>query len=202
VVQVVSGKSLADYARETIFTPLGMQDTGFHLEDTREIARQYLATETGEIQEMDRTNPFVFTRNYDSGGAGAVGCVDDYIRFADALACGGVGANGYRMLREETVEKIRSIQVQGVSFQNSFTCVKGDEYGYGLGVRVRKKPTSWGLAEGEFGWDGAAGTYLLIDPVKHISVVVAMHLRNWPTIFRGEHLRIAEQVYTEFFGKN
>ena len=202
VVEVVSGKRFADYARDTVFAPLGMPNTGFHLEDTREIARQYMATQTGEIQEMDRINPFVFTRNYDSGGAGAVGCVDDYIRFADALACGGVGENGYRLLQEETVQKIREVQVQGVSFQNSFTCVQGDEYGYGLGVRVRKKPTAWGLDAGEFGWDGAAGTYLLIDPVKHISVVVGMHLRNWPVLFRGEHLRITERLYTDFFGKN
>ena len=103
------------------------------------------------------------------------------------------------MLREETVEKIRSIQVQGVSFQNSFTCVQGDEYGYGLGVRVRKKPTSWGLAEGEFGWDGAAGSYVMIDPQRQVSVFIGMHVRNWPEVFTEKHLQIVESIYQAFF---
>ena len=31
---------------------------------------------------------------WESGGAGLVSCAEDYLKFADALACGGVGANG------------------------------------------------------------------------------------------------------------
>jgi CubicO group peptidase (beta-lactamase class C family) len=66
-----------------------------------------------------------------------------------------------------------------------------------LGVRVRKNATEWGLPEGEFGWDGAAGTYLMVDPVNQISIVIGMHVRNWPEVFMGEHLQLVQRAYED-----
>ncbi len=195
VIEVVSGKRFADYMREILFSPLGMDNTDFHLNDTREMTRQYIADADGRITEMARENSLVLGKNYDSGGAGVCGCVDDYIRFADALACGGVAKNGQRILQKSTIEQLRDARVGGISLQNSFTCVQGNEYGYGLGVRVRTKDTEWGLQKGEFGWDGAAGTYLMVDPAKEISVVIGMHVRSWPFVFADEHLEIVKRIY-------
>lgn len=59
------------------------------------------------------------------------------------------------------------------------------------------KPTSWGLPIGEFGWDGAAGSYVMMDPVHRISVFIGMHLDCWPRIFLGEHLKIVETLYND-----
>lgn len=195
VIEVASGKRFAEYMRETLFTPLGMNNTDFHLEEMREMTRQYLAGADGSITEMARENFLVLGKNYDSGGAGVCGCVNDYIRFADALACGGVAENGHRILQKETLDTLCNAGVGGISLQNSFTCVQGNEYGYGLGVRVRTKDTDWGLQKGEFGWDGAAGMYLMVDPARQISVVIGMHVRAWPNVFAGEHLGIVRQIY-------
>ena len=82
-----------------------------------------------------------------------------------------------------------------MAVNNNFTCVQGGDYGYGYGVRVRMKPTAWGLPAGEYGWDGAAGTYLMVDPVNRISVVIGMHVRNWPYCFRHEHLNLVKEIY-------
>lgn len=54
--------------------------------------------------------------------------------------------------------------------------MQGEDYGYGLGGRVRGKTTEWGLNKGEFGWDGAAGSYVMVDPEKKVSVFIGMHL--------------------------
>ena len=102
--------------------------------------------------------------------------------------------NDCRLLKEGTVELLRQETIASLGVDNSLTCVQGDEYGYGLGVRVRKKTTEWGLPIGEFGWDGAAGTYIMVDPINKISVVIGMHLRGWPNVFRGEHLRLVQCV--------
>lgn len=116
------------------------------------------------------------TPAYESGGAGLVFTVEDYIRFADALACGGISANGYQVVKEETLQKLVSKQFKTISVNNGFTCVQGEDYGYGLGGRVRGKTTEWGLNKGEFGWDGAAGAYVMVDPEKKVSVFIGMHL--------------------------
>ena len=62
-------------------------------------------------------------------------------------------------------------------------------------VRVRMTASPWGLPAGEFGWDGAAGTYLMVDPVNRISVVIGMHIRHWIYCFRHEHLNLVKEIY-------
>ena len=114
------------------------------------------------------------------------------------MACDGVAANGYQVLRKETLQQLVLGHLKEISVNNGFTCIQGEDYGYGLGVRVRQKTTDWGLSKGEFGWDGAAGSYVMVDPKKKISVFIGMHLRNWPAVFVGKHLEIVEKIYREF----
>ena len=197
VVEAASGKRFSEYMKEALFQPLGIKNTGFHTENEVDIAPIYAAKEDGTIVEIKRENELVFGENYDSGGAGAIGCVEDYSIFADAMACGGVGANGCRILQEKTVQAMRMEMPVSFSVNNTYTCVQGAEYGYGLGVRTRKIPTTWGLPVGEFGWDGAAGLYMMADPVKKISIVIGMHVKYWPYIFLGEHLRLVQCVYED-----
>lgn len=197
VVEVVSGKRFSEYMKEVIFQPLGMQSMGFHTEQLLEMEKLYQAKPSGEIIEIPINNELVYGENYDSGGAGVIGNVEEYARFADLLACGGKSEDGYMLLKKGTVDLLRQETIASLNVDNSFTCVQGDDYGYGLGVRVRKKQTDWGLPVGEFGWDGAAGTYIMADPINKISIVIGMHLRGWPNVFKGEHLRLVQCVYED-----
>ena len=54
------------------------------------------------------------------------------------------------------------------------------EYGYGLGVRTMLEPTVSGSIGpvGEFGWAGAAGAYMMIDPDNNLGVFYAEHMLN------------------------
>lgn len=197
VVERASGKRFSAYVDEVVCKPLGMESSGFHLDVP--LADTYFAN--GEkIEKRNNDNELVFTENYDSGGAGLISCVEDYARFAQTLACGGVWKDGYRLLSEDGLKQLRTCHNQQISVQNTFTCIQGDDYGYGLGVRVRLKELEWGLPKGEFGWDGAAGTYLMVDPEKKISVVIGMHIRNWPKVFNGEHLKLVECAYKDLLG--
>jgi CubicO group peptidase (beta-lactamase class C family) len=195
VVEKASGKRFSAYMQELIFDPLGMSDSGFHREKEG-MYDKYDCNERGEIRQVPPVNSLVFGENYDSGGAGVISTVDDYVKFAVALANGGVGGNGSRLLQEDTLKRITT-QCSDMGIDNTFTCIQGSEYAYGLGVRVRKQDTPWGLDSGEFGWDGAAGTYLMVDPKKKISVVIGMHLLSWPYVFVGEHLQIVKCLYED-----
>ena len=110
---------------------------------------------------------------------------------------GGKSPDGYQLLKPETIARMASEEISFRDVHKQFTCVQGTDYSYGLGVRVRMQDTPWGLQKGEYGWDGAAGSYLMVDPNKNISVVMGMHVCGWPTIFRNQHLAIVEQIYWE-----
>ena len=203
VIEVVTGLRFAEYVRQNVFEPLEMRDCGFKVDDMERLLPLYTVTKENRIEPVD---PSQYNRmrltpvtEYDSGGGGMVGTVADYAKFAAALSNGGVGANGSRIISPESITRMHQVEIAVDDIKSDFTCVQGVDYSYGLGVRTRIRPTEWRLSVGEFGWDGAAGTYLMVDPVKHISVVVGMHLAIWPEIFVGKHLEIVKQIYEELF---
>ena len=196
VVEVITGKKFSAYVKEVIFDPLQMGESRFdNLEEN--MTDVYMAFEGGEVRKIEEPKCLVPTPSYESGGAGLVSTVEDYIRFADALACGGTAANGYQVLGSDALRQLTSEQMKEISINNAFTCVQGGDYGYGLGVRIRQVATDWGLNKGEFGWDGAACSYVMMDPEKKISVFIGAHLREWPIVFTGKHLAIVEKIYRE-----
>jgi CubicO group peptidase (beta-lactamase class C family) len=200
VVEVAAGQRFSSYVKETIFDPLGMQNSYFDNSEEG-MYEMYTALETGEIRLDEQGKLLLPTKAYESGGAGLASTVEDYSIFADALACAGQGENGYQLIKKETLDLLCTEQFKSLSLDNGFTCVQGDDYGYGLGVRIRSKDTEWGLEKGEFGWDGAAGSYVMVDPKREVSVFIGMNVLNWPAVFVGKHLQIIEQLYKELFTK-
>ena len=198
VIEVVSGMKFSEYMKKVILDPLGMDKTYFSNKRNEEVSAQFIADNDGNISPLEKANVLVYYDGYESGGAGLISTVEDYAKFGAMLASGGLAADGRRVLAEESVKALWGKQLSSVSVESGFTCVQGTEYGYGLGVRTRTLPTEWGLPVGEFGWDGAAGTYLMVDPVNKISVVIGMHVRNWPVVFRGKHLEIVKHLYRIF----
>lgn len=199
IVEVVSGKRFSDYMQEIILEPLGMSNTTFR--ETPEIhagiADQYLYQD-GKVLLCEKNNSLIPSPNYDSGGAGLISCGADYIKFADTLACGGTSKNGYRLLKPETVARLGSEQLSHFSMNNNYSLALAPGYGYGMGVRV-KVAENGGLSPiGEFGWDGAAGCYCLMDPVNRLSIFFGMQVLAWPYCIGGAHGEIRDLVYKRF----
>ena len=91
IVEKLSGKSLPDFFRENIFSPLGMRDAGFYVpEDKR--GRFTVLYRTGPNGELV-VDPSASRRSGDydvqppmpSGGGGMVSTAEDYFRFASML---------------------------------------------------------------------------------------------------------------------
>ena len=196
VVEVVSGMKFRDYQKKYIFDPLGMEETAYHVTEAMEkrlFAQYALNPMTGEMSQQSG-NTYRLTDEYDSGGAGVVTKVTDYVKLLDALACGGVGAAGARILKEESVKAMgtnRLNEAQIKEFQQGFRI----GYGYGLGVRVYMGPEGAKSPVGEFGWDGAAGAYALVDPVNHISVYYAQQVLNMLKSYTEIHPCLRDLIY-------
>ena len=199
VVEVVSGQRFSEYLKTHIFDPLGMARIGFDLPKSEEphLVAQYVCPKPGvPCTPMAGNGDFRITGAYESGGAGLYACVEDYSRFADALANGGVGITGARILKPETIDLMRSEQLSSFAMNNAFSCAAGPGYGYGLGVRTLiDKSQGQRSSLGEFGWDGAAGSYVMIDPAEKLSIFFAMHVRGWPHLIGCGHAPIRDLTY-------
>lgn len=199
VVEVISGTRFADYVKENIFEPIGANDVYYHINEdiSARMAEQY-AYKTGKADNMDivglqissndkdgflintgKNNTLVLGEEHDSGGAGIITSVESYAKFANALARGGMAANGERILAKGTVELLRTNQLsteQAVNF--NWSQLKG--YGYGLGVRtmINRADAGFNGMTGEFGWGGAAGATILADPDGEVAYFYAHHMLN------------------------
>ena len=64
--------------------------------------------ETKTADPVQKMNRFILGKNFYSGGAGIYSNADDYILFADAMACGGVSVTGERILSSATIDLMRT----------------------------------------------------------------------------------------------
>ncbi len=196
VIEAATGMRFGEYLKKNIFEPLGMTHTGFN-RDVPNLAAQYeCLEETGELVNIGTKHPYNFSTRFESGGGGLVSTLDDYALFADAMACGGVGATGARIITEDSINALRENQMGTFVRNPAFSCAAGPGYGYGLGVRTLiDKSQGQRSPLGEFGWDGANGAFLIVDPVNHLSFSFMQHIRNWPRLMGEFYAPIRDEVY-------
>ena len=197
VIEVATGSRYSDFVDNEIFKPLNMKHSTFKSSEDG-FEPLYHAVD-GVVQPYPYPQErWVNSPCYDGGGGGLKSTVEDYSLFLETLACGGTSKAGYKLIKPETIAMMTVETTNELSVKNNYTCVQGTDYGYGLGVRVRKLDTPWGLKKKEFGWDGAAGSYAMVDPNTGVSISMGMHVRNWPQVFRGEHLKLVEMIYKNY----
>ena len=102
------------------------------------------------------------------------------------LACGGRWKN-IQLIGRKTIDLMRTNQLNEQQMKDfTFPYVEG--YGYGLGVRTMVHPVNTSTSIGEFGWTGAMGTYVAIDPSEKCSVVYMHNLQ--PNMEMEVHSRV------------
>lgn len=184
VVEKVSGMRFSEYMKKNIFLPLGMNETGYKV--TKEIlprfARRYMRqsdTNTSVLIDPD-TNWFELGTEYESGGAGVVSTVNDYIKLAEMLCRGGVTETGERIISREAIETMRTTVLSPEQLDDYNQFPHG--YRYALGVRTHYDTDNKDSLSGkyEFGWDGAAAAYIEIDIENRVSIYFGCSTMNMP----------------------
>jgi CubicO group peptidase (beta-lactamase class C family) len=177
LVEKISGKSLDQFLRERIFTPLGMRDTFYNVpkEKAGRVAAIYRPDDHGKItllRKPEYREPATLMR----GAGGLSGTAMDYFRFAQMLLNGGE-LDGVRLLGRATVD---------LMFENHIgtgkrVYVRGDGYGFGLGGAVLtdrgKAPDA--LSLGTWTWGGANGTIFWIDPVEELIPIMMIQINPY-----------------------
>lgn len=190
LIEVWSGEKLGEYMRKNIFEPLNMKNTFFGVTKDEaklsKMAARYTFDEKRKPKRLPLECVYNLSEQYESGGAGLTSCTEDYAVFLDALSCGGVGKNGKRLLSSKTVELMGTNHLKGKQCKDFYELRPG--YGYGLGVRIHiDKATSDSLSPiGEFGWDGAAGAFSMVDIKNKISLTYFQHIHNWDIKIQNE----------------
>ena len=208
LIELVSGMKFSEYVKKNIFEPVGMKEAYYHICDSirHKMASQYQFISHEEAKGLNeelietpdgkgfwRTFPknvmwFVLGEEYDCGGAGVTTDVDDYVKLAVALANNGISSTGERILKPDTIELMKTNQLNSDQMKD-FTWEQLAGYGYGLGVRTLIDKSSSPSGLGEFGWDGAAGAFLLVDTENSLAYLYAQHMLNSRSEITEQKLR-------------
>jgi len=173
VVEVVSGLTFDQFLKQRLFEPLGMKDTSFFVEAgrRRRLVTLYQRGKDGKL-EKNLNQEALMSETYFSGAGGLTSTAEDYLQFAQMLVNGGQ-LNGKRYLGPRTVELLASNHVGDMFNGQLGRPAKG--MGFGLTVAVVQDSVAAGLrvSNGSYGWDGAFGTQVWMDPKeKMVSIVM------------------------------
>ena len=181
IVEVVTGVPYGKWLKDNIFTPLEMNETGFYVDRAAsdQLAKMYyfddnthILREANEAELIDLNEYAPLDPPYiESGGGGLYSTLEDYSHLALMLLSGGVYKN-VRLLSEHTVDFMGKNQLTPAQVPTIyFSDLKG--YGYGCLMRqlIDSAAAGSNSPEGEFGWDGLAGTYFFVDRKSQIAYV-------------------------------
>src|SRR5262249_44108337 len=178
VIEIVSGQTFDQFLKQRVFDPLGMKDTAFVATPDREprLAVQYQRTENG-LQRATQNQPPSTT--YFSGGGGLMSTAEDYLQFGQMMLNGGE-LNGKRLLGSRTME-LMVVNHTGDMVNGQFgRPARG--MGFGLSMQVVLDPIAADLrvGTGTFGWAGAYGCNVNMDPQENMVSIIMMQTSTGP----------------------
>jgi len=198
LVEIISGQRFDDYLRATIFEPLQMHDTAFHVPDSEidRFAASHGRRKDKTLKLLDNPEKSAYRHppNFLSGGGGLVSTTEDYLRFCRMLLHGGE-LDSQRVLGRKTIELMSMNHLPGGGELQEFALPGGygetgfDGVGFGLTMAVGLGPVATQSAgsPGDYYWGGAASTIFWIDPAEDLVVIFMTQLMPSGTFdFRGQ----------------
>lgn len=154
IVETVTGMKWENYLKREVLDPLGMKSTWFWPTDEQIEAK----IELYDVQEGTparwryeaewEQRPYNDRHVFASAGAGLWTTAEDQLKFYKMLMNLGVGDNGVRILKEETVKSILAQSTRPAHMEG---------YSLGLGAPVKDSDDAW------FGHGGAWGTNCMVN---------------------------------------
>jgi CubicO group peptidase (beta-lactamase class C family) len=201
LIEIWSGMPLEQFLDERVFEPLGLRDTVFWADRDRadRLATVYRrdnasgALNPHAIEEI----PFTEQPTLIEGGVGLLSSTMDFLRFSQMFLNKGE-LSGTRVLRPETVEMMTRNHIpDSVLPLGTRGYMAGSGWGLGFNVVLDSSAYTFPVGEGEYWWDGSAGTRFSIDP-EHgiITVIMAQVSPSRGDGFREEFKKLVYDAIT------
>ena len=197
VVEIVTGLKWEDYLKREVLDPLGMKDTWFWPTDAQ-LAHQVqmyacVSNEPARIQVEHgwQQRPYNDSHVFASAGAGLWTTANDQLKFYKMLMNLGVGENGVRILKEETVKSILAKSTRPKGMKSHYNDQIDDSYSLGLGAPQDDTEDQW------FGHGGAWGTNCMVNWHKKQLKLWAVQLTGGPRPWDAARQKAADKFFAE-----
>jgi len=188
VVEVVTGMKWEQYLKKEVLDPLGMKSTWFwptdkQLKNKVELYALKKDAPAEWREEMDmQQRPYNDSHVFASAGAGLWTTANDQLKFYKMLMNLGLGDNGVRILKEETVKSILAVSTRPEGMGG---------YSLGLSAPVKDSEDAW------FGHGGAWGTNCSVNWHKKELKLWVIQSAGGPQPWGAEVAKAAEKFFAQ-----
>lgn len=169
LIEIISKKSLDQYLKENIFTPLQMKDSYFYLPRDKQsrLVKVYRNTKPDSLSELTTdvypiNYPNAENKKYYSAIGGLVSTTYDYAKFLTCLLNDAVYDQNIQLIKKETLNQFTSNQLGEKTF--IFGGMKSlNNFGLGVGLTTKAGTILNNASEGSFFWGGAFNTAYMVD---------------------------------------
>lgn len=193
VVEAVTGMKWENYLKQEVLDPLGMKSTWFWPTDKQieNKIEMYICKANAPAEwreEMPwQQRPYNDSHVFASAGAGLWTTAADQLKFYKMLMNLGMGDNGVRILKEETVKSILAVSTRPENMG-----------GYSLGLQAPVKDTE----ESWFGHGGAWGTNCMVNWHKKQLKLWVIQCGGGPQPWNAQVGKAAEKFFAQPFNVN
>ena len=193
IVEVITGMKWEEYLKKEVLDPLGMKSTWFWPTD-KQLKTKIELYETQKdapakwVEEMAwQQRPYNDEHVFASAGAGLWTTANDQLKFYKMLMNLGIGENGVRILKEETVKDILARTTRPASMG-----------GYSLGLSAPKEDNE----NGWFGHGGAWGTNCIVNWHKKQLKLWVVQNAGGGQPWNADVAKAAEKFFAQPFDKS
>lgn len=193
VVEAVTGMKWEMYLKKTVLDPLGMKSTWFWPTDKQikkkiELYKYVEGEPAVWVEEKGwEQRPYNDSHVFASAGAGLWTTVEDQLKFYKMLMNLGMGENGVRILKEETVKTLLAVSSRPDNM---------DGYSLGLTAPKTDNEDSW------FGHGGAWGTNCAVNYHKKELQLWAVQRADGKEPWKKELKEAARKFFAHSFEKS
>lgn len=190
IVEVVTGMKWENYLKQEVLDPLGMKSTWFWPTDKQlkkkiELYAFKQNSPAEWVEEMAwQQRPYNDSHVFASAGAGLWTTAADQLKFYKMLMNLGMGENGVRILKEETVKSILACTTRPQNMGG---------YSLGLNAPVKDSEDSW------FGHGGAWGTNCMVNWHKKQLKLWVIQSAGGPQPWNAKVNEAAEKFFAQPF---
>ena len=193
IVEIITGMRWEDYLKKEVLDPLGMKDTWFwptdkQIENKIELYEYQENAPAVWVEEMAwEQRPYNDDHVFASAGAGLWTTANDQLKFYKMLMNLGLGDNGVRILKEETVKNLLAVSTRPAELG-----------GYSLGLTAPTVDTE----DGWFGHDGAWATDCSVNYHKKELRMWVVQRAGGPQPWKAEMDKAAEKFFMQNYDQS
>lgn len=193
IVEIITGMRWEDYLKKEVLDPLGMKDTWFwptdkQIENKIELYEYQENAPAVWVEEMAwEQRPYNDDHVFASAGAGLWTTANDQLKFYKMLMNLGLGDNGARILKEETVKNLLAVSTRPAALGG---------YSLGLTAPVEDTEDSW------FGHGGAWGTNCSVNYHKKELRMWVVQRAGGPQPWKAEMDKAAEKFFMQNYDQS